>query len=150
MRLAALALLVLFSASLSGQIGAQSGIHREDMDATCQPCTDFWRYVSGGWLDKNPIPASSSRWGAFDVLREANLERMRVILEAAAADRIAKPGSNLRKMGDLYASCMDTATIDARGLAPLQPDFRRISAIRSTKQLGAALASFQREGRPFV
>jgi endothelin-converting enzyme/putative endopeptidase len=73
---------------------------------------------------------------------------MRVILEAAAADLTAASGSNLRKMGDLYASCMDTTSIDARGLAPLQPDFRRISAIGSRTDLGAALASFQRVARP--
>jgi putative endopeptidase len=142
-------LLVLLSASLSGQTGTRSGIHREDMDPTCQPCADFWRYVNGGWLDRNPIPARSSSWGPIAVLTEANDERLRVILDAAAADRTAAPGSNVRKMGDFYASCLDTAAIDAQGLAPLQPDFRRIEAIRSRGELADVLSGFQRVGRPF-
>lgn len=149
MRRALVTLLVLLGASLSGQTGTHSGIHREDMDPTCQPCADFWRYVNGGWLDKNPIPARAASWGTFTVLTEANLERLRGILDAAAADRTAAPGSNLRKMGDFYASCMDTAAIDAQGLAPLQPDFRRIAAIRSTQELATVLSGFQRVGRPF-
>jgi putative endopeptidase len=148
MRLGSL-LLVLFVAGLSGQQISRSGIHPEDMDATCKPCTDFWRYVNGGWLDKNPIPADRSSWGAFDVLADANRERTRTILEAAAADGSAQPGTDRRKMGDLYASCMDETAIDARGLSPLQPDLDRIAAIQSLKDLGAALASLQRVGRPF-
>ena len=52
-------------------------------------------------------------------------------------------------MGDFYASCMDTAAIDAQGLAPLQRDFRRIAAIRSKQELAAVLSGFQRVGRPF-
>jgi predicted metalloendopeptidase len=52
-------------------------------------------------------------------------------------------------MGDLYASCMDTTAIDGRGLAPLQPDLRLIAAVRSSSELAAVLASFQRVGRPF-
>ena len=128
---------------LPAQNALRSGVHREDMDPTCEPCTDFWRYVNGGWIDKNPIPAHSSSWGTFTVLRDANRERSRTILEAAAADRGATAGSNEKKMGDLYASCMDTAAIDARGLTPLQPDFDRISAIGSVQGLGAVLAAFQ-------
>lgn len=100
-------------------------------------------------LDKNPIPPDQSSRGTFGVLRDANQERMRTILEAAASDTAAKPGSNRRKMGDRYAGCMDTAAIDARGVAPLQPDFDRIAAIQSEDQLGAVPAAFQRMGRPF-
>jgi endothelin-converting enzyme/putative endopeptidase len=144
-----LTLFAVLSASLSGQTGTRSGIHREDMDPTCQPCADFWRYVNGGWIDKNPIPARASSWGTFTVLTDANLERLRAILEAAKVDRTAAPRSNVRKMGDFYASCMDTAHIDALGLAPLEPDFRRIAAIQSKQDLAGVLSGFQRVGRPF-
>ena len=149
MRTRSLLLLVLVAAALSGQKVTRSGIHPEDMDTTCKPCTDFWRYVNGTWLDKNPIPADKSSWGTFGVLADANRERIRTILEAAASSTTAKPGTDLRRMGDLYASCLDTAAIDARGLAPLQPDFDRIAAIQSPAELNAVLAGFQRMGRPF-
>src|ERR1700746_258317 len=95
----------LLGVTLFSQNVVRSGIHPEDMDPTCKPCTDFWRYVNGGWLDKNPIPARASSWGTFSVLTEANQERTRTILEAAAADKSAAD-SNKRKRGDLYARCM--------------------------------------------
>src|ERR1043166_7433905 len=148
MRPRALFLVILAGFSLSGQQVSRSGIHREDMDPTCKPCTDFWRYVNGGWLDKNPIPAHLANWGTFGVLAEANQERTRTILEAAASDRPADRASNTRKMGDLYASCMDTSAIDRAGIAPLQSDFDRIAAIQSVNDLGVVIASFQRVGRP--
>jgi predicted metalloendopeptidase len=148
MRLRSL-LVILLVAGLPGQNASRSGIHPEDMDTTCKPCVDFWRYVNGGWLDKNPIPADKASWGVFGVLADANRERTRTILEAAAADASAQSGTDRRKMGDLYASCLDMGAIEARGLSPLQPDFDRIAAIQSVQDIGAALASFQRAGRPF-
>ncbi len=147
MRRASSLFFALIVFSLSGQQISRSGIHTEDMDPTCKPCTDFWRYVNGGWLDKNPIPSHLASWGTFAVLGDANQERTKTILDAAVSDRNAKP--DVRKMGDLYASCMDTATIDKRGLTPLQPDFDRIASIRTAKDLDAVIAGFQRTGRPF-
>ncbi|MBV8842343.1 MAG: M13 family metallopeptidase [Bryobacterales bacterium] len=149
MRVSSCFVLFIVTIGLTGQSPQRSGIHPEDMDSTCKPCTDFWRYVNGGWMDKNPIPARASSWGPFSILTEANQERTRTILEAAAADNSAERGSNLQKMGDFYASCMDTAAIDARGIAPLQPDFDRIAAIHSIKDLNDALISFQKTARPF-
>ena len=149
MRLFSMFLIVLIAAALMGQQAARSGIHPEDMDTTCQPCTDFWRYVNGGWLAKNPIPAKTSSWGTFSVLSEGNQERMRTVVEAAAGDTTSRAGSDERKMGDLYASCMDTATIDRRAIAPLQPDLDRIGAVKSVSDLGRVLTEFQRMGRPY-
>lgn len=140
---------LIWIAALSGQNTAlRSGIHPEDMDTTCKPCTDFWRFVNGTWLDKNPIPADKSTWGTFGVLGDANRERIRTILEAARDDRGEKPGTDRRKMGDLYASCMDTSAIDARGLGPLQQDLDRIAAIQSAKDVGTVLEYFQRAPQP--
>ena len=136
------------TAVLSAQGEPRSGIHREDMDPTCKPCEDFWRYANGGWLDKNPIPARMSTWGPFPALTDANRERMRSLLEAAAADRTAPAGSPRKKMGDLYASCMDTAAIAARGVAPLQPDFDAIAAVRTQQDLARLLTRFQRIASP--
>src|SRR6185312_1187510 len=97
---------------------------------------------------KNPIPADKASWGTFGVLADANRERIRTILEAARDDRSEKSGTDRRKMGDFYASCMDTSAIEARGITPLQPDLDRISAIQSLKDLGAVLEYFQRAPRP--
>ncbi|MEO8096458.1 MAG: M13 family metallopeptidase [Acidobacteriota bacterium] len=149
MRILPYLLLVCVAVGLSGQGPSHSGIHKEDMDLTCKPCTDFWRYVNGGWLDKNEIPADKASWGPFSILSDANRERTRTILEASATDSTLPPGSDLRKMGYFYSSCMNTAVIDARGFAPLQKDFDRIATIRSLEDLNAMLAEFQTVGRPF-
>ena len=143
--------LALAAFTLSSQPVSRSGIHPEDMDTTCKPCVDFWRYVNGGWLDKNPIPARMAGWGTFSVLGEANQERTRTILDAAAADTAGSPESGTRKMGDLFASCMDTSAIDQRGIMPLKSDFDRIAAIQSKKDLSAVIAAFPTCGhsRPF-
>jgi predicted metalloendopeptidase len=60
-----------------------------------------------------------------------------------------KQKPNQRRMGDFYASCMDTAAIDARGIAPLQPDLDRITAIQSLSDLNTTLTAFQLIGQPF-
>jgi endothelin-converting enzyme/putative endopeptidase len=82
------------------------------------------------------------------VLGDANRERIGTILEAARDDKSAREGTDRRKMGDLYASCMDTSAIERRGLAPLQPDLDRIAAIQSVKDVGAVLEYFQQIPRP--
>src|SRR2546425_11432603 len=137
------AIFLLAALALSGQVSPRSGIDRANLDPACKPCTDFWRYANGGWLYKNPIPARFSKWGTFDVLAEANSERLRAILEAASENTSAPPDSNERKLGDFYASCMNTVAIDARGAGPIQADLDRISAVHSVKDLGAAVTEFQ-------
>ena len=121
----------------------KSGIDVSGIDLTCKPCADFWRYANGTFLDKNPIPARYPLWGTMSIVREGNKERMRTILEAAAlAKNVA--GSDQRRLGDLYGSCMNTAAIDARGLQPLKPELDRVAAIQSVKELGVLFIDLER------
>jgi endothelin-converting enzyme/putative endopeptidase len=112
-------------------------------DTSCKPCDDFWRYATGAWLDKNPVPADRARWGKFDELSEANLERLKTILDIAAADKTAV--GDRRRVGDFYSSCMDTASIDAAGTKPVQPLLSRIAAIKTRQDLVATLVSLELE-----
>ncbi len=121
---------------------AASDIDRATLDPTCKPCDDFWRYANGGWIDKNPVPPSKSSWGTMGVMAEANRERSRTILEAARTSQ-APAGSNERKIGDFYASCMDTAAIDKRGFAPLQNDLDRVAAIKTAEDVAAVIVALQ-------
>ena len=75
----------------------------------------------GNWLKNNPIPASETGWGAFNQLRDRNRDVARGILEKAAADRTAKPGTNAQKVGDFYAAAMDSVAVEKAGLKYLQP-----------------------------
>jgi putative endopeptidase len=142
-----LSLSLLAAPLLCGQNAPlKSGIDVDGMDKTCKPCEDFYRYANGTFLDRNPIPARFSNWGSFGILAEANRERLKVILEAAAVSKAA-PGSNERKIGDLYLSCMDTATIDARGYQPIEGQLKRVAGIRSAAELAAVLNELQVSGQ---
>ena len=121
-----------------------SGIDRASFDTKCQPCEDFWRYANGGWIDKNPVPARLSAWGTMSVIREANDERLKVLLEAARTSKAAA-GTNERKIGDLYGACIDTAGIEARGLKPVQPYLDRVAKIKTPQELMALITSMQAE-----
>jgi len=47
------------------QSPTRSGIDRSSLDPTCKPCEDFYRYATGGWTDKKPIPADRPSWGSL-------------------------------------------------------------------------------------
>ena len=149
--LAAAAFAVVFAEHFATHVAADAswGFSLENLDKTCKPCDDFYEFAMGGWMKANPIPAEYSSWGTFTQLRDNNLTAMHTILEAAAAAK-AKPGSDEQKIGDFYASCMDTAAIDAAGLKPLAEDFAAIEAINDRKSLDAQIARLQREGANVV
>lgn len=106
----------------------------EHMDRSVSPGTDFAKYAWGGWSARTEIPSDKARWGSGDMLGENNWARIRQILEDAAAQPGA-PGSSRQKVGDFFASAMDTAAIDAAGLKPLEPSLQKIAAIASVDDL---------------
>jgi predicted metalloendopeptidase len=108
---------------------AAQGYDPADLDRTCRACDDFFQFAVGGWLKRNPIPEDYSSWGVAQALGLRNQQQLRQILEAAAAGASAAPGSNEQKIGDFYASCMDTSAVEAQGLKPLRRELDRISAI---------------------
>ncbi|XP_068000978.1 neprilysin [Melanerpes formicivorus] len=87
----------------------------ENMDTTAEPCQDFYQYACGGWLKRNVIPETSSRYSNFDILRDD--------LEVVLKDVLDTPSSNdiaaVQKAKTLYRSCVNETTIDSRGGKPL-------------------------------
>jgi len=117
------------------------GITIANIDPSVKPCEDFFLYASGNWLKNNPVPSSETRWGSFNELANRNNATLRAILNEAAKNAAKAPrGSNAQKVGDFYASAMDSAAIEAAGLKYLQPHLARIAAIKDLSEMQAFLA----------
>jgi putative endopeptidase len=95
---------------------------------------DFFAHANGKWYDTFVIPEDRASYGIFTTLDEISQQRVREIIEQAAASQPA-PGSPQQKIGDYYASYMDEAGIEAKGLAPIQGDLDRISAVKTKKDI---------------
>jgi putative endopeptidase len=125
------------------------GFDTANLDKTCKPCDDFYQFAMGGWMKSNPIPPEYSTWGSFTQLRDKNEQNLRQILEAAVTAKAA-PGSNEQKIGDFYASCMDTAAIDAGGTKPIEVELARIGAIKNIADLQLVTEYLQSSGAPVL
>ena len=117
------------------------------IDATVQPCDDFFQYACGSWLKENPVPPDQSRWYRFDLLDEHTRAILRAILAEAAAEK-TQASPNARKIGDYYSACMDEAAIDAKGLAPLKAGLARIDRLKDKRAFAAELARLHAAGAP--
>jgi len=146
--LSAIALLIAGAASASAAEPAkvaslQSGIDIQYNDKSVKPQEDFYRHVNGTWLKNAQIPSDRSSAGAFMDLREAVVPRLHAIIDGLAKAKNAS-GSDAQKISDLYASFMDTKSIEAAGLKPLQADFAKIDALTDKKQIPALMAWLNR------
>lgn len=98
------------------------------IDSTVSPGNDFFNYCNGGWLKKNPIPASESGWGIFGLVHEENLMRIRKISEEATAANATK-GSATQQIGDFFSAGMDSARIEKEDFQPIKPLLDEVDAI---------------------
>ncbi len=104
------------------------GIELANRDETVKPGDDFFRYASGKWLATAKIPDDKGRFGAFDELSDKSNDAVKAILDGFTTTPPAA-GSNVAKAADLYASWMDEAALEKRGIEPLKPYLDEINAI---------------------
>ncbi len=120
------------------------GFDTAGMDTSVRPGDNFYQYANGTWARNTPIPADKSNYGMFTKLDDLSKERTRLIIEEAAKD----PNN---KIGAAYASFLDEAAVEAKGLAPFQPWLNQIKAVNSKADLPALYAAADRMGisQPF-
>jgi putative endopeptidase len=129
----------------SATANSKADVLAVNLDTTVSPGEDFFQYANGGWIKNNPIPAEQSSWGIGNLVIEENNRRLREISEKAAAGSAAK-GTAEQKIGDYWATAMDSAKIEADGLKPLQPWLDKVNAISDTKSLVSTVAELKKLG----
>ena len=115
------------------------GFDTAGMDTNVAPGDNFYQYANGTWARNTPIPADKSNYGMFTKLDDLSRERTRTIVEEAAKD----PAN---KVGAAYASFLDEAGVEAKGLAPFEPWLGEIRALSSKAGYAALLARAERLG----
>ena len=124
-----------------------SGLLLSGYDRGVRVQDDLFQFTNGQWLRTTEIPADRSRYGAFDALAEKADKDLHTIIEDSAA-RHAAAGTPDQRIGDFYASFMDTAHLDALGAAPLRASLARIDALASPTDILRYFADSGQTGTP--
>lgn len=122
------------------------GFDISNMDQSIDPKQDFNNYVNGSWIKNNPVPSSETRWGSFNEVDERNQTFLKEILVNAARVTDAKKGSNIQKLGDFYATAMDSARLNSRGVEDVMPHAQTIDAISDYPSLFQTMGKLGKYG----
>lgn len=131
-----------------GDKSKNNGFDLNNLDRSVSPAKDFYQFAVGGWRANNPIPEDQVRWGTFEVLQEQNNQILKTILDKAAANKNWPKGSADQKIGDFFATGMDSARIESDGYKPIIPELKKIDAIQNKGELVKLIAEDHLTGIP--
>ncbi len=100
------------------------GMDTDGMDKSVAPGDDFYLFANGKWAAKTEIPADKSNYGMFTALDDLSKDRVKIVLEAEQN----RKGS---KAGDVYASYLDTKTVEKLGMKPVQPWLKQVRGLKN-------------------
>ncbi|BDZ45419.1 putative zinc metalloprotease [Naasia aerilata] len=122
-----------------------SGIVLEELDPEVRPQDDLFRHVNGKWIERTEIPSDRARYGSFYLLAEEAEKAVREIITEAQQ---AEPGTEERKVGDLFSSFLDEERVESLGAAPLEGVLEAARAVDSIPSLLATIGRLERAGAP--
>ncbi|MBX3561034.1 MAG: M13 family metallopeptidase [Sphingomonas sp.] len=138
--------LFVHDAAVAAQGKAKARAHYGDFgldlaarDLSVRPGDDFFAHANRTWLANTPIPADRTSYSLWTVLDEQIEQQLRAIVESAGTDPVGQ------RVGDFYASWMDEAALERRGLEGARPWLDRIAAVRDRAGL---LEIFATQGYP--
>ncbi len=154
MRIAVHALVVCLagmSLLAAAPVGAQSpslgsGIDLKNISQAISPGKDFYEYINEGWLKKTEIPADRSNYGAFSILDDDTLAAVRQIIEEAAADKHATPGSDRQKVGTFFRNYMNVQQRNQAGIKPIARLLTAIEQLKDKHEVLPLAATLYRQG----
>lgn len=120
-----------------------SGIYLDELSSDIRPQDDLFRYVNGAWLERTEIPADKARWGSFHLIAEQAERDVHAIIEESQS---AEPGTEARKIGDLFASFMDTEAIERAGITPVVDQLAEVDTISDIPSLLRVVGRLERQG----
>ncbi|MEN9703826.1 MAG: Endothelin-converting enzyme, partial [Bacteroidota bacterium] len=136
---------LLFGGSLYAQEKPGKFIDRDNMNLSVKAGDDFVEYSNGPWVRRNPIPAKETRWGAFNQLRDFNINAIKTILDETKGTK-APAGSPERRVADFYAAAMDSLAIEKLGYTPIQADLQHIAGLQFKSQIVTEIARLRSSG----
>ncbi|MGO4553590.1 peptidase, partial [Stenotrophomonas sp. 2YAF22] len=120
------------------KLPAYNAFQASDLDSNLDACTAFGDYVNGKWLAANEIPGDRTSWGAFTILDERSVAVQHQLAEQVA--QVKNPAGIEKIVGDLWATGMDEAKVNAQGIEPLKADLAAIDGLQDK----AAIANYLR------
>ncbi|MFT4219303.1 MAG: M13-type metalloendopeptidase [Microbacterium sp.] len=123
--------------------GPRSGLALDELSDEIRPQDDLFLHVNSAWLERTEIPEDKARWGAFHLIAEQAEKDVRAIVEESTE---AEPGTQARKIGDLYTSFMDTERVAELAASPLAESLARVDGVSSVAELLRVVGELERDG----
>ena len=120
-----------------------SGLALDELSDEIRPQDDLFRHVNGSWLDRTEIPDDKARWGAFHLIAEQAEKDVRAIIEESQR---ADPGTEARKIGDMYSSFMDVDRVSELGASPLSAQLAMVDEVTTIPEFLRVVGVLERDG----
>jgi putative endopeptidase len=124
--LSALTLPAALNAQTKPQLG-DWGVDLSGRDTAEKPGDDFWDFANGTWAKTATIPADQTTIGSFQNLTLLSERQVHDIVTGLGTP---PAGTKEAKIADLWASWMDTATIERLGAGVLKPFLAPVAGVK--------------------